>query len=91
MSVTFLQASLRPYVKVRADFMPDGSLIPLMFKGTDGNKYVIDRILDVRPGASYGAGGSGVRYTIRAGGTVLYLFFDKVRWWIDTESGKFTT
>ena len=38
----------KEYVKVRADFMPDGCIIPLMFKTEDGQKTVIDRVGEVR-------------------------------------------
>ncbi len=49
------------YVKVRADFLPDGQIRPLMFRKEDGEKVVIDRVVDVRPAPALKAGGQGVR------------------------------
>lgn len=74
----------RQHVKVRADFLPDGKLIPLMFKGADQQKNIIDRILDVRTAPSCQGGGIGTRYTIRVGDQRLFLFNDRTFWWVDT-------
>lgn len=80
----------RTNVKVRADFLPDGTLRPIKFKGPDDQVYVIDRILDVRNAASYGGGGQGIRYTVRVGEQVLYLFYNSQVWWVDKENKRFT-
>lgn len=73
----------KKYVKVRADFLPDGSIRPLMFKTEEGEKVQIDRVLDVRPAPALKAGGQGVRYTCRVGERLLYLFLDRERWFLE--------
>ena len=73
----------KEYVKVRADFLPDGRIVPLMFKGEDGVKIVIDRVTDVRMAPALKAGGQGVRYTCRIGGREIYLFHDRDHWFLE--------
>ena len=59
-----LPVEQKTYVKVRADFTPDGRLKPLMFRTEDGPTCIIDRIIDVRPAPSLKSGGQGMRYTV---------------------------
>ena len=73
----------KEYVKVRADFMPDGRILPLMFKTEDGQKTIIDRILDVRQAPALKVGGQGMRYTCRIGDQVIYLFHDRDYWFLE--------
>ena len=73
----------KEYVKVRADFLPDGGIRPLMFKKEDGEKVVIDRVLDVRPAPALKAGGQGMRYVCRAESRLFYLFLDRERWFLE--------
>ena len=71
------------YVKVRADHLPDGRVLPLMFRGEDGDAVRIDRILDVREAPSLKKGGQGMRYTCRVGVHEIYLFHDRDRWFVE--------
>lgn len=73
------------YVKVRADFMPDGRVIPLMFRTPADEKLIIDRVLDVRPAAALKAGGRGIRYTCRVQDRLVYLFLDREKWFMEDE------
>ena len=73
----------KEYVKVRADFMPDGRIIPLMFKTADGQKTIIDRVVDIRLAPALKAGGQGVRYTCRIGEGLIYLFHDRDYWFVE--------
>lgn len=57
------------YVDVMAEFTRDGNLIPKSLKWTDGVRYEIDRVTDIRRAASLKAGGAGMRYTCIIGGT----------------------
>ena len=75
---------VKEYVKVRADFTPEGELLPLIFRTEDGPTQVIDRIIDVRPAPSLKAGGQGTRYTCRVGERLIYLFNDRNRWFTET-------
>ncbi len=74
----------KQYLKVRADFMPDGTLRPLMFRDGEGEKVVIDRVLDVRPAPALKAGGHGTRYTCRAGERIFFLFNDRGFWFFES-------
>ena len=54
-----------------------------MFKKEDGEKVLIDRVLDVRPAPALKAGGQGVRYVCRAEEKTVYLFLDRERWFLE--------
>ena len=71
------------YLKVRADHLPDGRVLPLMFRAEDGDVVRIDRILDVREAPSIKMGGQGTRYTCRVGDKEIYLFNDRDRWFME--------
>ena len=64
------------YVAVKADFDADGTLLPRIITWEDGEKYEIDRIIDIRQAAAMKAGGQGDRYTIMIRGNQSYLFFE---------------
>ena len=69
--------SIKVYVKVTAAFSSVGEMQPLTLLWEDGQEYIIDRILDVRPAAALKAGGQGDRYTIRTCGQDCFLFFER--------------
>ena len=68
---------------VTTDWTPDGTIIPTLIKWEDGRKFVVDRILDVRPAASLKVGGTGIRYTIRVHGKETFLFREQDRWFVE--------
>lgn len=72
---------MKTYVKVTVLYDEDGNVTPLSIQWEDGRDYEIDRILDIRKAASTKAGGIGIRYTIKIGRTVTYLFFDCFNKW----------
>lgn len=81
------------YVKVRADHLPDGRIIPLMIRTEAGEVVKIDRILDVREAPSMKAGGQGTRYTCQIPQQLddasnvaereIYLFHDRNQWFVE--------
>jgi len=71
------------FVAVTAEYDASGCVHPLALTWTDGRKYEIDRILDVRQAASLKCGGQGLRYTCRICGKEVYLFFDEGKWFVD--------
>lgn len=77
----------KQYVSVRADHLPDGTVMPRIFKHTDerGDTVIcrIDAVLDVREAPSLKAGGQGMRYTCRVGERQYYLFNDDVYWFVE--------
>lgn len=66
------------YVQVNADFNTDGVMLPRVLIWEDGEKYVVDRVVDIRQAAARKAGGQGDRYTIEVRGQISYLFFERV-------------
>ncbi len=79
------------YIDVLAAFDSEGRIMPVQFRWTDGRKYRIDRVLDVRPAPSLKAGGQGDRYTVRILGQERYLFLEhdsdltsnRLRWFVE--------
>ena len=65
------------YVSVRAEFDEDGIMLPRELTWEDGEKFEIDRILDIRQAPALKAGGQGDRYTIVVHGVQSYLFFER--------------
>ena len=68
---------IKVYVAVKADFRPDGTILPRIITWEDGTKYKIDRILDIRQAAAAKAGGQGDRFTIQVNGKQSFLFFER--------------
>ena len=69
--------NIKVYVAVKADFREDGIMLPRVITWENGDKYEIDRILDIRQAAAMKAGGQGDRYTVRINGQQSYLFFER--------------
>lgn len=77
--------AFRKYVEMVAHFDTDGKLTPMQLIWSDGRKYEIDRVLEVRRAAALKAGGYGIRYTVNILGRQRYLFFDDTRWFVEEE------
>ncbi|SCW43734.1 hypothetical protein SAMN02910456_01129 [Ruminococcaceae bacterium YRB3002] len=74
----------KTYVKVTADFYPDGRLRPVVVTWEDGRKFVVDKIKDIRRAASLKAGGTGIRYTCIICGKMCYLFYEEnYKWFVE--------
>jgi hypothetical protein len=83
------------YVQVIADFSADGVMLPSVLIWENGEKYLIDRVVDIRQAAARKAGGQGDRYTIEVRGQISYLFFERVpqltgnvigRWFVERKA-----
>lgn len=83
--------SKKVYIDVLAAFDPDGRIVPVQFRWTDGRKYQIDKVIDIRPAPSLKAGGQGDRYTVRLLGQERYMFLEhdpdltsnRLRWFVE--------
>ena len=73
------------FISVTARFEPDGTIIPLFLVWENGEKYEIDKILDIRRAASLKVGGAGLRYTCRIQGKEAYLFYEAPRWFVEAK------
>jgi len=69
---------------VTAEHDKSGQIRPLCLTWTDGRKYEIDRVLDVRQAPSLKGGGLGIRYTCRIRGKEFYLFCDEGKWFVES-------
>ena len=56
---TALNKSPKVYVAVKTDFTEDGIMLPREITWEDGEKYTVDRVLDIRQAAAMKAGGQG--------------------------------
>jgi hypothetical protein len=65
------------YVRVTVDFSVKGVTLPRELIWEDGERYAIDRVVDIRQAAALKAGGQGDRYTIMIRGQRSYLFFER--------------
>ena len=83
------------YVHVNADFDADGVMLPRVLIWEDGERYLIDRVVDIRQAAARKAGGQGDRYTIEVRGQISYLFFERApqltgnvigRWFVERKA-----
>lgn len=73
----------KTFVEVQAKYHVDGRIEPYCVFWKDGRRFVIDRILDVRPGHSLKAGGMGLRYTCRIKNKTTYLFLEDNKWFVE--------
>ena len=73
----------KTFVKVTAEHDESGQVRPLFLTWTDGRKYEIDRVTDVRQAPSLRGGGLGMRYTVKVRGKQVYLFEDEGRWFLE--------
>jgi len=73
----------REYITVFAEHRPDGTIIPRRFTWSDGSKYKIDRVEEIKPCAARKAGGHGIRYTVAIKGHTRYLFREADRWFVE--------
>ncbi len=73
----------KTFVKVTAEHDESGRIRPLDLTWTDGRKFAIDRVLDVRQAPSLKGGGLGIRYTCRIRGREVYLFCDDGKWFVE--------
>jgi hypothetical protein len=73
----------KTFVRVTAEHDESGRVRPLVLTWTDGRRFAIDRVTDVRQAPSLKGGGLGVRYTCRIRGKEVYLFCDEGKWFVE--------
>ena len=67
------------YVDILANYTKDGQVIPITILWEDGNRYQIDKVLDVCRAASLKVGGVGLRYKCRIMGKEKFLFLIQMK------------
>jgi len=73
----------KTFVKVTAEHDESGHIKPILLTWSDGRKFEIDRVTDVRLAPSLKAGGLGIRYTCKICGKEVYLFYDEGKWFVE--------
>lgn len=73
----------KTYVRVEAWFSKDGTVHPTCVIWSNGVRYPVTSVLDVRPGVSLMANDAGMRYTVRIGKHVTHLFQAGTRWFVE--------
>ena len=76
-------ARCKRYVSVEAVFDEEGRILPTAIRWDDGRRFAIDEVRDVRRAASLKTGGDGMRYTVRIGTNITYLFHEQPRWFVE--------
>jgi hypothetical protein len=71
-----LKTEYKVYVDVLELHAKDGLITPLGFVWEDGRKYPVDGVVDIRKAASLKAGGVGLRYTVKIGQNVKFMFLE---------------
>lgn len=71
------------FVAVDVRFSPTGQMTPKAIHWSDGRRFPIDEVTDMRKAASLKAGGRGIRYTCLIEGKQRYLFFEDPRWFVE--------
>jgi len=74
----------KKYINVLTMIDKQGRMVPKAISWDNGAEYVIDRVLEVRNAASV-VGGGGVLYRCRILGEERNLFFERTRWFIESE------
>lgn len=77
------------YVDVVALTTADGLVTPLEIRWADGRRFKVDKVTNRRQAHSLKTGGTGMRYTIRVGGSQTHLFYDDYRkaWFVEAKRG----
>ena len=75
---------MRKDVTVIAKMQTDGLVIPLYLIWENGEKFAIDKVLDIRKKASTKGGGLGLRYTCRFGNHERFVWLDGYVWFVET-------
>ena len=70
-------AAYKVYVTVFVEHRSDGTMLPKGIIWEDGQKYEIDRVIDIRLAYAAKADGQGDRYSIRVNGARTYLYFER--------------
>lgn len=71
----------RKFVPADVHFDADGNMQPTSIE-VNGETFIIDKVLDVRPEACQKAGGVGDCYVCRIRGQIAKLWFGENRWWV---------
>jgi len=83
-----LENELKVYVDVLEDRLKDGTVLPREVTWEDGLAYAIDQIMDIRKAASLKCGGAGIRYQVRIGNSITYMWFEEDKWFVQRRGAR---
>jgi hypothetical protein len=70
-------------VSVNVKFDVFGQITPLSFYWESGREYEISKVLERKRAVSFKSGGTGMRYTCKVDGKLVYLFYDDTVWYFE--------
>lgn len=73
----------KKFVPVIAKFEKDGKIIPMKILWEDGREFDIDFIFDIRPRSTLKVGGQGTRYLCRIKNKDVYVYYEKLKWFVE--------
>lgn len=71
------------YVEVIAKIRENGSILPMYIGWEDNRYFKVDEVIEVRQAASLKAGGQGIRFQVRIGNAVSYVYYEKPCWFVE--------
>ena len=71
------------YISVVQRVDKEGRITPISIVWDDGKEYSIDRILEIRNSVSQ-VGGGGVLYQWRIAGNIRNLYYERMRWFVES-------
>lgn len=74
---------VKAYVGVIAEFDTLGNIYPKCVEWEDGQKFIIDKILDICPAPSLKVGGAGIRYKVRIRNKEAFLWYENGLWFVE--------
>lgn len=75
----------KQYIRVWAEFSPEGKILPFRLEWKDGRRFEIDRVLSYKRRASAAGGPVTTRYEVWILGQKKYLFLEEQenRWFVE--------
>ena len=77
--------NIKVYVEVLLRVDEEGKKHPLCIIWDDGRKFIVDKVLDVRRACASKVGGTAIRYTIRIGQKLTFLYEDEGKWFVESK------
>lgn len=74
---------VKKYVVVIARISETGEPRPMYIGWEDNRYFKVDKVLEALPAASLKAGGQGLRFKLRIGQAITYVFFENPAWFVE--------
>ena len=75
----------KTFVKVLTEIDENGKKTPKILE-FNGQKFEIDRVVDMKKCPSMKVGGVGERYRVRINGKETYIFYEENKWFVEEKN-----